>query len=62
MKRKSFDQWKIENSMFNKRMTFFVECDCGQYATKIYLKPIFECPDCKKKYSQKRGEYVLLDN
>ncbi|OEG12857.1 transcriptional regulator [Enterococcus termitis] len=60
MVRKSFDRWKIQNTAFNKNLTFYVECDCGELAERAYLKYYFQCLDCGKKYVQKYGEYVEM--
>ena len=44
MKRKSYDRWGIEITSFNRNITFYVECDCGELAKSVYQKNYFYCP------------------
>lgn len=60
MSRKSYDQWKIERTQYNKSLAIYVECDCGSLAKKIYNTSYFECPDCHKKYILQNGQYVEM--
>ncbi|MBP2099959.1 transcriptional regulator [Enterococcus rivorum] len=56
MVRESYDQWKVPNGQFNKAMTFYVKCDCGDLAKLTVYSGPFECPSCHKKYVQQYGK------
>lgn len=58
MGRQIFDQWKVPKTIFNNSMTFYVQCDCGELAKKVYGKYYFECSHCGRNYVQRFGEYV----
>lgn len=58
MVRQAFDQWKVPKTPFNTSMTFYVQCDCGALAKKVYGKYCFSCDHCERQYVQKFGDYV----
>jgi len=62
MSRKSYDSWKIERTQFNKNQAYYVECDCGSLAKKVFNKYYFECSTCQKKYISNNGVYVEWKN
>lgn len=61
MSRQAFDQWKVPKTVFNKAITFYVQCDCGELAGTVYGKHYFECSNCKRKYVQQLGDYVEME-
>lgn len=60
MSRKSFDQWKIPITTYNRGTVFYIECDCGELAETVYMKPYFDCPICKRRYALSRGDYIEI--
>lgn len=60
MKRKSYDHWRIEITSFNRNIVFYVECDCGELAKRVYKKNYFACPACHRKYKLQFGQYVEI--
>lgn len=60
MSRKALNQWKVPIDSYNRTMPFYVECDCGKLAEKVYMKPYFDCPMCKRRYALSRGAYVEI--
>lgn len=62
MVRKAYDTWYSEITNYNNSMPYYVQCDCGELAQKVYQKEFFECAKCKSKYGMRMGQYVKLES
>lgn len=60
MSRLALNQWKVPIDSYNRSMAFYVECDCGELAGKVYMKPYFDWPTCKRRYALSRGSYIEI--
>lgn len=62
LKRKAYDHWGLEITSFNRNIVFYLECDCGELAKRVYQKNYFDCPACHRKYKLHLGQYVKVCN
>ena len=60
MTREVYDKWKAPMNTYNKSTPFYVRCDCGELATKVYQHSYFDCPECGRRYGLNLGQYVEL--
>jgi len=61
--RKKYDYMGIEITLFHKAsVVYYVDCDCGQRATKVYEKyETLCCEHCQREYKLHYGDYVLIE-
>lgn len=64
MERETYDQWRTPMSDCNQEKIFYIQCDCGRLAKKIYRKSCYTCDYCGRSYVRlfgDFGDFVLKD-
>ena len=61
MVRAVYDSWEIPIDNYNRTTPFYVQCDCGKLARKVYQHSYFDCPECDRRYVPHAGTYVEVD-